>query len=79
MPGLLHLAIGTDASHVDCACDVVLYPEFDSQQALDGHTVHPEPVRVKQEPANLRTVLYQVDYLVDAQPVTEPKAEKVLA
>ncbi len=62
IPGLLHLEIGVDASHIDYACDVVLYSEFESQEALDGYAVHPEHQRVKGELADLRIARHQVDY-----------------
>jgi hypothetical protein len=34
VPGLLHLEVGVDESHVDGACDVVLDTEFASREAL---------------------------------------------
>ena len=63
IPGLLHLEIGVDSSHIDYACDVVLYSEFENQAALDGYAVHPEHLRVKRELADLRTARHQVDYV----------------
>ena len=62
IPGLRHLEIGVDTSRVDYACDVVLYTEFESQEALDAYASHPEHARVKQELADTRTARYQVDY-----------------
>lgn len=79
IPGMLHLEIGADSSHVDYACDVVLYSEFESQQALDGYSVHPEHVRVKQELGNLRTERYQVDYVAAVNPGSESAAERASA
>jgi hypothetical protein len=64
VPGLLHLEIGVDSSRVDYACDVVLYSEFESQEALDAYATHAEHLRVKQEIGDLRTHRYQVDYRV---------------
>lgn len=64
IPGLLHLEIGVDASGVDYACDVVLYSEFESQDALDAYSAHPEHLRVKNEVADLRIARHQVDYVV---------------
>jgi Stress responsive A/B Barrel Domain len=64
IPGLLHLEIGVDSSRVDYACDVVLYSEFDSQEALNGYASHPEHLRVKNEVADLRTARHQVDYIL---------------
>lgn len=62
IPGLAHLEIGVDASHVEYACDVVLYSEFDSQAALDAYASHPEHLRVKGDLADLRIARHQVDY-----------------
>ncbi len=62
IPGMLHLEIGVDSSHIDYACDVVLYSEFESQAALDAYAVHPEHLRVKLELADIRTARHQVDY-----------------
>ncbi len=62
IPGMLHLEVGVDASQVDYACDVVLYSEFDSQQALDDYATHPEHLRVRNELGDLRITRHQVDY-----------------
>lgn len=62
VPGLLNLEIGVDTSRIDYACDVVLYSEFDSQEALDAYAVHPDHLRVKGELGDLRTARHQVDY-----------------
>ncbi len=63
IPGLQHLEIGVDTSAVDYACDVVLYSEFESQQALDAYAVHPEHLRVRNELEGLRIARHQVDYV----------------
>ena len=64
IPGLRHLEIGVDTSGVDYACDVVLYSEFDSQEALDAYATHPEHLRVKAEIGTMRIARHQVDYAV---------------
>jgi hypothetical protein len=66
IPGLLHLEIGVDFSRIDYACDVVLYSEFASREALTDYAEHPEHQRVKRALGNLRTARHQVDYEVDA-------------
>ena len=68
IPGLLHIEIGVDSSHVDYSCDVVLYSEFESQAALDAYATHPEHLRVKQELGDLRVARYQVDF----EPIRRP-------
>jgi hypothetical protein len=37
IPGLTKLEVGLDSSGVDYACDVVLYTEFENQEALDAY------------------------------------------
>jgi Stress responsive A/B Barrel Domain len=64
IPGLIHLEIGVDQSRIDYACDVVLYSEFESMQALTNYATHPEHLRVKDEVAGLRIARHQVDYAV---------------
>ena len=66
IPGLLRLEVGVDTSRVDYACDVVLYSEFESQQALDAYATHPEHLRVRGELDGLRIARHQVDYSPDA-------------
>ena len=66
IPGLIHLEIGVDQSRIDYACDVVLYSEFESLQALENYATHPEHLRVRDEVAGLRIARHQVDYAVGA-------------
>jgi hypothetical protein len=68
IPGLLHLEVGLDRSRVEYACDVVLYTEFESPQALAAYATHPEHERVKGELSGLRTTRHQVDYVPFLQP-----------
>jgi hypothetical protein len=63
IPGLLTLEVGLDVSGVDYACDVVLYTEFDSPQALAAYADHPEHLRVRRELEGLRVARFQVDYI----------------
>ena len=62
IPGLLRLDIGIDVSRVDYACDLVLYSEFESRQALADYAEHPEHLRVRREVEGLRTTRHQVDF-----------------
>jgi hypothetical protein len=43
---------------------VVLYSEFESQQALDAYAVHPAHLRVRNELEGLRIARHQVDYVL---------------
>ncbi len=63
IPGLLKIEVGVDISRIDYACDVVLYTEFESEQALVDYAVHPEHLRVKEELGALRITRHQVDYV----------------
>jgi len=65
IPGLMKLEIGADFSAIDDACDVVLYSEFKSREALDNYATHPEHLRVKRDLAGLRIARHQVDYVVE--------------
>jgi hypothetical protein len=62
IPGLRTLEIGVDVSHISYACDVVLYSEFDSEDALKSYADHPEHQRVKADLEGLRIARHQVDY-----------------
>ena len=62
IPGLLHLEVGVDTSRVDYACDVVLYSEFETQQAVDAYEKHPEHLRVRDELGDVRIARHQVNY-----------------
>lgn len=64
IPGLLKVEVGIDISRIDYACDVVLYTEFESAQALANYAVHPAHLRVKDELGNCRIARHQVDYVV---------------
>ena len=66
IPGLLRLEVGIDTSRVDYACDVVLYSEFESRQALAAYATHPEHLRVRDELEGLRVARHQVDYEPEA-------------
>ncbi|MBB5737683.1 heme-degrading monooxygenase HmoA [Xanthomonas arboricola] len=66
IPGLAKLEVGLDCSHVDYACDMVLYTEFESQEALDAYAVHPEHLRLRDALLGARIARFQVDYPVDA-------------
>jgi hypothetical protein len=63
IPGLLKIEVGVDISQIDYACDVVLYTEFDSQEALDAYASHPEHLRVRGELGSSRIARHQVDYI----------------
>ncbi len=63
IPGMKTIEVGIDISRIDYACDVVLYSEFDSHEALAGYSSHPAHLSVRQQLGDVRTVRHQVDYL----------------
>lgn len=67
VPGLLHLEVGIDESRIDYACDVVLYTEFESREALAAYAQHPEHLRVRRTLGDLRSARHQVDYEVNEE------------
>ncbi|RKR36175.1 Dabb family protein [Paraburkholderia sp. BL17N1] len=71
IPGMKYIEVGLDSSKVDYACDVVLVSEFESTEALEAYTSHPEHLRVRKELGDLRTARFQVDYAIEASGNTE--------
>jgi len=71
VPGLVHLEIGVDSSAVVYACDVVLYSEFESWDALRAYAEHPEHLRVRDQLAAIRIARHQVDYEVPQRAAVE--------
>lgn len=67
IPGLIRLEVGVDHSGIDYACDVVLYSEFESQEALAAYATHPEHTRVRLALGDMRIARHQVDYAVTAE------------
>lgn len=63
IPGMTKLEVGLDISQVDYACDVVLYTEFESEDALTGYASHPEHLKVRTTLGNCRIARHQVDYI----------------
>jgi hypothetical protein len=79
IPGLLRLEVGVDASQIDYACDVVLYSEFESWEALAAYAVHPEHLRVRDALAGVRIARHQVDYEVQSgRASTEHDASRII-
>ncbi|WP_287303605.1 Dabb family protein [Mesorhizobium sp.] len=68
IPGLLHIEVGVDFSGVDYACDVVLYSEFESAEALEAYANHPAHLKIRDELQGVRIARYQVDYVSTEDP-----------
>ena len=67
--GMRALEVGIDVSGVEYACDVVLYTEFDSHDALAAYASHPEHQRVREQLGDLRITRHQVDYEISPPPL----------
>ena len=63
IPGMTLLEIGIDFSRVNYACDIVLYTEFESKEALAAYATHPAHLKVRDELDGVRVARYQVDYV----------------
>jgi quinol monooxygenase YgiN len=62
IPGLLRLEVGIDFSREGESSDVVLYSEFESQQALDAYQKHPAHAEVIPFVKSVRAERRVVDY-----------------
>jgi quinol monooxygenase YgiN len=62
IPGLLRLEVGIDFSREGESSDVVLYSEFESQQALDAYQKHPAHADVVPFVKAVRAERRVVDY-----------------
>lgn len=56
------IEVGIDFSSTSSSCDVVLYSEFDSKEALDAYQVHPKHEDVKDFVGQVCCERYLVDY-----------------
>lgn len=65
IPGMTLLEVGIDFSKANYACDIVLYTEFESRDALDAYASHPAHLRVREELEGVRIARHQVDYVLD--------------
>lgn len=60
--GLIHIDVGFDFSNEKDSCDVVLYSEFESKQALNEYQKHPEHEVIKKWLSEVRYERRVVDY-----------------
>lgn len=60
--GLINIEVGFDFSNEKDSCDVVLYSEFDSQEALANYQSHPDHEAIKKWLADVRYERRVVDY-----------------
>lgn len=62
IPGLLHIEGGVDFSRTANSCDLVLYAELESQEALAGYHVHPTHEAFKAFVGPRQTERFVIDY-----------------
>ncbi len=64
IPGLLKLEVGIDLVGTENSADIVLYSEFESEQALADYLKHPEHVKLILFMKSIRAARYVMDYKV---------------
>lgn len=64
IPGMLKMEVGLNILDSECASDLVLYSEFESQQALSDYQNHPEHIAIKPFVFEARTERREIDYEV---------------
>ena len=64
IPGMLKLEVGLNFEGSETACDISLYTEFESREALDVYQNHPEHMKVKEFLPLVRSERRVVDYEV---------------
>jgi hypothetical protein len=64
IPGLLQIEGGIDISATPASCDIVLYAELESRDALAGYQVHPAHEEFKSFIGSRYSERYLIDYEV---------------
>jgi hypothetical protein len=64
IPGLMNIEGGVDFSRTSNSCDVALYAELASREALAGYHVHPAHVEFKAFIGPRQSERYLIDYEV---------------
>ncbi|RYY93156.1 MAG: Dabb family protein, partial [Comamonadaceae bacterium] len=59
------IEVGIDTSGANYACDVVLYSEFETAEALQAYAEHPAHLHVREAIGGMRIARHQVDYAPD--------------
>jgi Stress responsive A/B Barrel Domain len=64
IPGLLRIEGGVDFTRADASCDIALYAELESREALAGYHVHPAHEAFKSFIGPRQSERYLIDYEV---------------
>lgn len=70
IPGLLSIEVGCDFVHAETSCDLALYSELESREALDAYQAHPAHQAVIPLIRALVTERRAVDYELPAPRAT---------
>ena len=62
VPGIHYLEVGCDIGAVEGSCDIAIYSEFETREALDAYQAHPEHEKVKALLAEVRDLRAAIDY-----------------
>ena len=62
IPGLLHIEGGVNFSRISDSCDVALYAELESHEALTGYHIHPAHEEFKSFIGPRMSERYVIDY-----------------
>lgn len=62
VPGMIHIEVGFDFSNEKDSCDVILYSEFESLEALREYQIHPDHEAIKGWLTMVRYERRVVDY-----------------
>lgn len=65
IPEIRYIEVGVNRSDSPAACDVVLYSEFDSMDALEVYRVHPTHQKVARFVSEISLERHVVDYEVN--------------
>ncbi len=64
IPGLIKLEVGIDLVGTENSADIVLYSEFESEQAMADYMKHPEHVKLIPFMKSIRTERFLMDYKI---------------
>jgi hypothetical protein len=64
IPGMMKLEVGLNFEGSETACDISLYTEFESRDALNAYQIHPVHIKVKEFLPLVRSERRVVDYEV---------------
>lgn len=64
IPGLLKLEVGIELVGSENSADIIMYSEFESEQAMADYMKHPEHVKLIPFMKSIREARYVMDYRI---------------